>query len=456
MFALPGLLALVFFDYLRPQEYFSSLSGIPLLHVAAAAAVFGLVLDLRMGLSRREPAPHLILVVLLLGWCLVTLLLRARDQLGPRAQALIIPLLVYALVSHGVQSFRMLQVLCGFVLATSLVLAALGVVQGLAPWGCHRVAARQGGLAYVYDGRPCAEGIDRDCEGDAAEPGAEYACEKVGLLGTSSIRGRVRYRGSLQDPNELALTLGIAVPFAFALFDRRRTAARLLLVAVTIGLVGLCTYFTESRGGQLVFLTVLAVYLVRRMGARRGIALGVMLALPLLLFGGRSGGEADASTLERVEAWWVGLHLLTNSPVFGVGFGQFTDHHYLTAHNSPILVAAELGLPGFLLWSAIIYLGIKIPIQAMHLELPHVARAWALALLASTLGLLVGGMFLSFAYKDVFWIYVGLPGVLYHAIRGHAPDFRVRFGFRDLALVAAVDGALLLLLAGYTIRKMGW
>lgn len=456
MFALPGLLALVFFDYLRPQEYFHSLSGIPLLHAAAAVAVFGLVLDLRMGLSRREPAPHLIPVVLLFGWCLVTLALRAPDQLGPRAQALLIPLVVYALVAHGVQSFRMLQVLCGFVLATCLALAALGVIQGLASYGCHRVAYRQGMLAYMYDGRPCPEGRHRDCEGDAAEPGAQYACEKVGLLGTSSVGGRVRYRGSLQDPNELALTLGIAVPFALAFLDRRRSAVRLLLAAVTMGLVGLCTYFTGSRGGQLVVLTVLAVYFTRRLGLRRGIVLGVTLALPLLVFGGRSGDEVDASTMERVEAWSVGLHLLTGSPAFGVGFAQFTDHHYLTAHSSPILVAAELGLPGFLLWSAIIYLGIKIPVLAMSPELPDVARAWALALLASTLGLLVGSMFLSFAYKDVFWLYVGLTGVLYHAIRGHAPDFRVRFGLRDLALLAAADGALLLLLAGYTIRKMGW
>lgn len=454
MFAVPGLLALIFVEYLRPQEYTAALISVPLLHIAAGLAVLGFVLDLRLGLSRPEPAPHLVLSALFFVWCLVTLVVRAPDQLVPRASALLTPVAIYALVAHGIQSFRMLEAVCALMLAICLALAALGVEQGLAPFGCHRVVLRGGQVAYLHDGRPCTEEDRNVCESEGAEPGADYVCERVGLLGTQSDHGRVRYRGTLQDPNELALALGIAMPFAFAFLDRRRTPARLLLAGLTCAAVGLCIYFTQSRGGQLVFLTVLAVYLVHRIGARRGLAIGVLVALPLLIVGGRAGGET--STAERLECWWVGLHLVVGSPGFGVGYGQFTEHHYLTAHNSFIQVAGELGLVGMLLWSSIVYLALKIPFQALRAEVPPVARSWALALLASTAGLVVGSFFLSYAYKDVLWIHVGMVGVLWQAIRRHQPTFRVSFGARDLGLVALVDLALLLALMGYTVPKLGW
>ena len=70
MFALPGLLALIFVDYLRPQEYFPALRGLPLLHVSAALAALGLGLDLRVGVTRVRRSPHLALTLLLAAWCL--------------------------------------------------------------------------------------------------------------------------------------------------------------------------------------------------------------------------------------------------------------------------------------------------------------------------------------------------------------------------------------------------
>jgi O-antigen ligase len=330
------------------------------------------------------------------------------------------------------------------------------VEQGLSSPGCHRVALEAGHVVYLYDGRPCRPEDRGSCEGDGAEPGFDYRCEQVGLMGTQTDHGRVRYRGTLQDPNELALAVGITLPFAFAFLDRRRSGSRWLLAAVAVAAIGLCVFFTKSRGGQLVFLSVLAVYFVQRFGIWKGLAMGVVLALPLLLFGGRDTAEGDASTMERLECWWVGLHLLVASPVFGVGFGQFTEHHYLTAHNSFVLTAAELGLPGLLLWTSVVYTALKIPWVALRSGLPPVARSWSLAVLAATTGLAVGSFFLSYAYKDVFWIFVGLSGVLYAAIRAHDPGFRVAFRLRDLAVVGAADAVILLALAVYTGSRMGW
>jgi len=452
MFALPGLLALIFIDYLRPQEFFPALRGVPLLHVAAALAGLGLVLDLRLGLSRLRAAPHLLLALLFLAWCAVTLAVRAPAQLLQRLPVLVIPIAIYVLVAHGIQSFRMLQVTAGLVLAICVALSVFGIHQALAPRGCYRVVAQDRGARWLYDGRPCEQRLD--CQADGAEPGANYVCENVGFMGRGSIQGRVRWVGTMEDPNELSLTLGIALPFAFAFFDRRRSLPRLVLLVGTAFVVGLCAIYTRSRGGQIVFATVLAAYFIKRVGWWRGLAAGAVLSLPLLLLGGRSGGEA--STMERIECWWTGLHLLVGSPAFGVGSGQFTEYHYLTAHNAYILSGAELGLPGMLLWTSVVYVATKIPIEALRQEVAPVARTWALALLASMAGLLNGIMHLSYVYKDVLWIYVGLTGVLYQAIKRHDPGFRVDFGLRDLGLVALIDSALLFALIGYTGLKLGW
>lgn len=454
MFTLPGLLLLVAVDWLRPQEYYALLRHFPLLYGATALAVLGLVLDLRLGLSRLRAAPHLVPVLAFFGWSVVTVAVRAPEALGARAVALVIPLAFYLLVAHGLQSFRALETLAAAVLGVVLILSGIGVEQGFSAPECHRVAVGDSDVELVRDGRPCAD--RRDCAGDGALPGADYACERPGLLGTSTIGGRVRYRGTLGDPNELALVTGVALPLAFAFYDRRRSALRAVLVALTVGLVGLCAVLTRSRTGQLVFVTVLGAYFARRIGWRRGLAVGLALALPIAILGGRSGAESVESTAERIECWWVGMHLFAGNPLFGVGSGQFTEHHYLTAHNSFVLAAAELGLPGLFLWTVVLWLSFKILVRALRVRTEPVARTWAHALLALMAGLSVGVSFLSFDYKDAFWLYVGLTGVLYQAIRRHDPTFEVGFGRRDLGYVVLADAACVLLLVGYTGAKLGW
>src|SRR5262249_6992864 len=156
--------------------------------------------------------------------------------------------------------------------------------------------------------------------------GANYRCEREGPLATASIGGRVRYRGSLADPNELSLFLAIALPFALALATRpapalatrpapgrdstlplllthrliRRAVAVVRAIPLGLGLLaaGYAVVLSRSRSGLLVYLAVLGVSFVRRVGAW-GLVAGCVIAPPMLIFGGRSGAEADESSDER-------------------------------------------------------------------------------------------------------------------------------------------------------------
>ncbi|MFI5289837.1 MAG: O-antigen ligase family protein, partial [Polyangia bacterium] len=464
MFILPGVLLLLVFIYARPQEFIPVLRDAPLLYLFFALALLGLAIDLKLRKIRPIATPQLLWVGIFFGWCLISIGVRAPWDLVDQAVVIAISIVLYLLIGHGVQTFRGLKVLATALLAITLYLSFIGVQQNYAPFGCFQISASSEEMG-VYDGRACER--ERDCYANDPEPGADYMCERVGLFGTSSIGGgRVRYLGPLMDPNELALAIGIGLPFAFALFERKRSATRAALLLFSLALVGMAVTFTESRGGVLVVLAVLGVYFIRRFGWK-GALLGVLAAAPILLFGGRHGAEAESSSLERLECWYEGVLLFRQYPIFGVGPGQFVDHYYLTAHNSYVLAPAELGFPGMVIWSVVMYLSAKIPVSALRRLSPaeppriapgpeaDVARTWAVALLAALAGLLVGVFFLSFCYHQVLWIYVGLAGAYYCALKRHDPEWEVRFSFRELLFVVAGDAFLIPLIYLYARHKVG-
>jgi hypothetical protein len=473
VFALPGIVALITFIYARPQEFFESLKNVPFLYLFFFLTLFGAALDLKLGYARLSRGPHLVWVGLLYVWCIFTAAIRAPQQLPGYVIALAISVTLYLVIAHGIQSFRGLELAAGVVLAMVLFVSAVGVHQGFSAKQCVQVDETVVGDQTVgtTDGRLCE--TSRECYVGDAEPGAQYLCEKAGLFGTTSVKGRVRYRGVLQDPNELALAAGVGMPLAFAFSQRRRRLSNTLLSVLTLGIVLLCAVLTHSRGGQLVFVAVLGTYFIKRYGLRGTLA-GAALALPLLAFGGRGGGEAQVSALERTECWYEALQMFKHSPLFGVGFGQFGEYHYLTAHNSYLLALAELGLPGMVLFSTLIYLSFKIPIAILkkYPEPPRarvadarlgllpfvgddpqaasVARIWALGFLAAFCGLAIGIFFLSFSFHYILWIYIGLSGALYAATRAHDPSFSVRLRWRDFAVIVAADLALIVVVFLYT------
>ncbi len=376
-----------------------------------------------------------------------------RDRSSPAP----ISFTVYYLLAHGVQRFRALEAVCATMLLLALFCSFVGVHQGLAPRRCMVLDPHAGDASGVFDGRPCE--TYHECQVDG-EPGMDYACEHEGLWGTSSVANRVRYVGRMHDPNELSLMVGVALPFAFALLDRKRTIGRIALLIVSLGLIGTCIVFTQSRGGQLVLLSVLGIYFVRSFGAR-GLILGVIVALPILMFGGRQGEEAESSSLERLECWYEGIQMVRAYPLIGVAQGHFNDHWYLTAHNSYVLSAAELGLPGMLLFTSLLYISVKVPITVLRRygdaeKFPEarVARTWAVAFLASTVGMIVGVFFLSFCYSEMLWMFLGLTGALAGAMRAHDPNFRVDYSVREAAILFVVDIFLLIAIDLYAGSKI--
>lgn len=262
----------------------------------------------------------------------------------------------------------------------------------------------------------------------------------------------MRWRGLLADPNELSLVIGVALSFAFALHGATKNALRHLFLFGALALATYCVIQTSSRGGVLVLVALIGFYFVRRFGAK-GFLAGLVLAAPVLLLGGREGEEAESSSLERTAALYDGIDFFRQNPLLGLGYGQFTENYVITAHNSYLLSAAELGFPGMVLFSYLVYASVKIPYQVSILHPSQTdprILPYAFALLTSFAGMLVGIFFLSFCYNPILFIYFGLSGALYLIAKRATPGFEVTVSRKELAVVTSLDAVLLALIFVYT------
>jgi O-Antigen ligase len=456
VFAIPGICALVFFIFARPQEYFETLQRVPLLYIFSAAAIGGFLVDLRLRKLQPIATPTLTLACLFLGWCAVCDAVRVPDQLPTLVVELGILFVLYASIAHAIQGFRAFQVVAGVVMATCLGLAFVCAHQAYQPYECIVVDESRPGEGQP-DGRPCE--TFEACYARGAEPEHEYVCERVGLFRTFTVEDRVRYRGDLQDPNEMALTivtLGASFLIAFAL--RKRSAAWTFLAIAGVAVVIDAVIESQSRGGLVVLMIVAAVYFVKRYGPAALVA-GAALAMPVMMFGGRSGEKADESTQLRFEAWDAGLRMFKQSPVFGIGHRQFADHFFITAHNSYVLTLAELGFLGQVLFVLLMYQHFKmlwLGIRTLA-DTPGAAaaRTWGLALFAALCAVAFQIFTLSFAYHPMLWVFFGFCGAWASAVRKHQPDFDARITAREVVLTIIACAAFSFVVLPVYLRYKG-
>jgi hypothetical protein len=457
-------LVLVFVLVIRPQEIWPALEALHLLDVFTALVVVGLVVEIAVGKQTRLYSPQLPFF----GGFIAACYLMSAAALGTgRAMEIAtrhatIPAVFAVAVIYGARTLPQLRSMLWLLVTLGLFVTAVAVHQGLTPASCiAKEHDEEGALVLnldAADGRVC--GLPQDCRLDD-HPETEWACEHLGLFKTSSVGRRVRWLGQLADPNELAVFIGAVIPLLIALllpttgpqpFGNRNLA--LLAVAAALGLFLYAVILSQSRGGQLVVATVFMAYFVARFG-KIGLVGACVLALPVLLLGGRDDAAADESSTERLELIYEGVSLVIAHPLRGVGVHQFADQVnsplHLSAHNSYLLAAAELGFPGFFFWSGVVWTSLKIPIVALkRATLSAEVRSIALTLLVSFCGIVVGIFFLSFTYKQLLFVWFGLSGALYRIAKHEDPELEMKVGWKDYVGIAAADFAMIGLLYAYT------
>jgi O-antigen ligase len=256
-------------------------------------------------------------------------------------------------------------------------------------------------------------------------------------------------RGSMggYDPNDAAMFLVSALPcLVFCVLHGRRMLTRVaagLSIFTVIGAI----VMTSSRGGFVGLVAVIVFMLVMFTGVRPAIRMGVVGAIMVLLLAVSTtdywdrmqtitelddGYGGDGRVGGRKNIWGRAIEYTAKNPLTGLGIGQFSraeGQHpaiaerieagigtkYSTAHSMWFQTMAELGIPGFLAFVAIFFLSFKQLRRLQKTALDPPSRmtsaefqAMASTLMASLVGVMAAGSFLTHAFTGMTWGVFGI------------------------------------------------
>jgi O-antigen ligase len=296
-----------------------------------------------------------------LALALAALALAAGGGIDRRLLLAWLPAAVLLAVSAALAPYRFAALLRVFELATAAALA-LALAALLARMGGESGRRRLGALLVM-----------------AALPAALAA---IWMAATGAGRGRAGF----VNPNHLAALLVCCLPLALMMERRRRWLRWPLGGILAAGLLA-----TGSRSALVAAAVVVVALMVgaARLNLCRGRRLAAAVVVSLLL-GGVAGGTlwarfADGSDIyryDRLRIWPQVLQMSMDAPLAGIGPGQFSYRagaynfprreevvHYgrafHTPHSTPLLVLAEIGVPGAL---AILL--------ALIFSIRHARRGW--------------------------------------------------------------------------------
>jgi len=240
------------------------------------------------------------------------------------------------------------------------------------------------------------------------------------VVNPKTVEGGRLYVGGTYDPNDFALLLTMCLPVMFYLWEKESGSIKhLLLVPMLISLYVIPK--TGSRGGFLAFAIVMIAILLKK-GIRYFIKGTFILAIitAMFYFSGSQQLDRFKTILDldkdynqdvqegRVQIWKRSSMLMLDKPLLGSGVGAFTaaegrTHEggkWSTAHNSFIQIGVEAGIFALVAHIWIIW---KMISQARQ------RPGWlSSGLEVGLYAYVVGGMFLSWAYAYIFYLFVGL------------------------------------------------
>ncbi|MBN1513937.1 MAG: O-antigen ligase family protein [Phycisphaerae bacterium] len=133
--------------------------------------------------------------------------------------------------------------------------------------------------------------------------------------------------------------------------------------------------------------------------------------------------QADAAISLRYQIWEAGLAMVADEPL-GVGIGAFGFRiaewnpalHRRAAHNTLLLCAAEIGVPGLTVYVLIILVSLlqlhMVYWRADQTDDPKGTRIWAFAVLVSLVIYVAAGQFTERFYTESMWWVLALPTCL--------------------------------------------
>jgi putative inorganic carbon (HCO3(-)) transporter len=222
------------------------------------------------------------------------------------------------------------------------------------------------------------------------------------------------------------LVVAILVALVAVLYGARRDAI-IAAVAVVALWIGLVFSFSQSSFVALVagVLGAIALSWERRAVLALGVTAVALLAAGFVVPSVRAEilDNTDRATGNRSSLVTEGLRIAADHPLGGVGLGGFksaygervgfraADPARAASHNTPVTVAAELGIPGVLLFAWLVATALWLPFRrASRSFAGRASLCFGLALLA----ILVHSLFYNAFFEDpMSWGLLGLTALGY-------------------------------------------
>src|SRR4029077_14691914 len=278
-----------------------------------------------------------------------------------------------------------------------------------------------------------------------------------------------RASGTVGDPNELAafLLVGLTLGASLAL-GRDRSPALRLMGALAVPLCAAGIFLSLSRGGLVALgaLLVAGTMFAGRWRVVLTVTLVAVVAGGLLYFTqlaplpARERVTSVNGGTGRSDIWKLGLRMVRAHPVEGVGVGNFpvvspdyalqpgtlqrADLVFSSApkvtHNTYLEVMSEMGIPGFLLFMAVILSSLACGLRAARIwgargdaSMEALARGVFLGLF----GMLVADFFISDMFSKLLWVMLAIGPVLLAIALSERADTEV-----EIAVHQRTDGEL--------------
>jgi len=239
---------------------------------------------------------------------------------------------------------------------------------------------------------------------------------------------------STYDSNDMGVLLLTFFPLILADALKGPKVLRIVYAALAVGVL-YCIILTGSRGA-IVALSFQALYFIYASKRFRVVAIVFVVIASFVVISvadvslwerfqslSMEGDQADYNLTDssgRLAIWKQGLDIFVHNPILGVGIGQFgTALFYLdgkiglTAHNTYLQVAAEIGIFGVIFFLGLLWK--TWTTICRHNDDQGDDRVKWFAAKIGMVGQLVGIFFISAAYTPLIFYFLGLVAVMHYS-----------------------------------------
>jgi O-antigen ligase len=267
----------------------------------------------------------------------------------------------------------------------------------------------------------------------------------LGMFGIFTSQGRAE--GASGNPNFFAMVELFALPLVLALAAEVRQQIVRIVLYVVVFVIIFSVFASLSRGGFLTLVTVAVAALILparssffRSRAQKAFVLALVAGFAFFAYKAESGTLAprlasifakDQTGAGRTNAWRGAYTSIKERPVLGLGYGSFiseanelmlrTPGNDLTnmtlrprglyAHSAYIETAAEIGIPGLILFLGMLLATARAfwraAVRARDAGATYLMRVSNAALI-SLVGWCIASLFASSETARPLWILIGL------------------------------------------------